>query len=485
MIVLDRTLGTPLYIQLYDALKIQIEQGFMPDGSKLPSIRSLADELDVSRNTVELAYRQLAAEGYVSSREGSRYRVDVGNHPFDLPSDALQQKKSDIPSRETLFDNFRQNKLDVSPTHKFSFDFSYGNRTEGSFPSRLWVSLVSEVLLSNPAGPAHYSDPFGEIELRALIAQNLKTTRGVNCDPEQVIIQAGTQEAVDALTVLFDASKDIVAMENPGYDGVRRVFENRKFTLIPIDTAFTTVRFRESLEASNATLAFLTPSNQFPTGKILSLENRLAAIEWAARSGAYLLEDDYCREYRYIGNPIPSLQSLDTYGRVIYLGTLSKMLSPALRISYLVLPVELLDVWRRVYSTYYCPVPWINQEALLHFGKDGHWDRYVRKAFVTYRCRRDLLIESLQKTMGDRISIIGGEAGLHVLVSVKDGRSQEELIQAAAREDVGIYATNNYWITPRNERPDHLRESVLVGFSAIPEDKIPQGIDRLCKAWFA
>ncbi|MBR2834569.1 MAG: PLP-dependent aminotransferase family protein [Coriobacteriales bacterium] len=491
MIVLDRSQETPLYIQLYEALKSEITSGAIEDGSKLPPIRTLADELDVSRNTVEMAYQQLTAEGYVTSRSGSRYRVENTNHTLHEPKDNMSKIRQTAGSTQSalkqaglLCGKTLQDECERSSEHQIEFDFAYGNRSEGSFPSRLWITLVSEALDYDQGASSRYSDPFGEIELRQIIAQNLNATRGVQCDPEQVIIQPGTQEAVDALTVLFDASYDTVAIENPGYDGVRRVFENRRFHLVPLDVASTPERFRESLEASNATIAFITPSNQFPTGKILPLDDRLAILKWAAQNGTYLLEDDYCREYRYVGNPIPSLQSLDTNGRVIYLGTLSKMLSPALRMSYIVLPHELLEVWQNVYSNYYCPVPWINQQALLLFGKQGHWDRYVRKAFVTYRTRRNILIDTLQATMGDRIQIIGGEAGLHVLVSTNDSRTQQELIQAAAEKGVGIYPTHQYWMTPYEDRPHHLRESVLVGFSAIQEDQISEGINRLKAAWF-
>lgn len=485
MIALDFESTVPLYQQIYESIRADIVSRSLPAGSRLSAIRRLAEDLQVARNTVEAAYMQLAAEGYVTSRAGSGYVVeDLDFDSLGEPDAAAHRAHNRAMRAIASPDRFSD-----EPFHRkeaFTYDFTYGNRPQGSFPASIWCALTDEALLSAGNKASGYGYGLGEPGLRRQIAQRVHVARGVNCTAEQVIIQPGTQAALSNLLTLFDPSRDKVAIEEPGYDGVASVFRNRGFSLAPLPVYALDAEerrnaaFCRALDESGAALAFCTPSNQFPTGITMPLSCRIHAIEWARRERAYILEDDYCREFRYESRPIPSLQSLDNHDRVVYMGTLSKVLSPALRMSYLVLPPALLERWHETFANYYCPVPWLSQETLRLFMEKGHWDRYTRKTMTAYRKRRNTLMESLEREMGGRVDVLGGTAGLHLLVRTRDSRGQKELIEAAKTRDVRVYATEKYWLG----QPHSMQDYVLVGFSSIECDLIPEGIRRLREAWF-
>lgn len=520
MISLDQNSRDPLYVQIYDSIRRDITENALKPGEKLMPIRKLAESLDVSRNTVENAYAQLLTEGYVTSRSGSGYVVR--NVDFSPLSEASVEKDRAAASRKTkqvtssaaigrvspsLTEEglsgrnaaehaaARSTKLtSLSPSENraphapaIEFDFTYGDRPRGSFPEVAWRKLTGDALFSVDSKANAYGDGLGEMELRAEIARRIHATRGVNCDPEQVVLQAGTQAALGNLLDLFDPMRDGVAIENPGYDGAMAVFRNRGFRITPLPVCPDTTEaqqdaFASSLYASGAKLTFCTPSNQFPLGMTMPLSMRVRLIKWAAERDGYILEDDYCREFRYTERPIPSLQSLDTRNRVIYMGTFSKVLSPALRMSYLVLPPQLLDRWREKFARHYCPVPWLSQKVLYLFMSEGYWDRYTRATMTAYHKRRNLLMECLQHEMGGKIEIFGGTAGLHLLVATHDGRCECELLTAAETAGVRVYPTSGYWM-PRHQT-DPCGRCVLVGFSSIEPELIPEGVHRLAQAWF-
>ncbi len=238
--------------------------------------------------------------------------------------------------------------------------------------------------------------------------------------------------------------------------------------------------FRADLEASGARLAYLTPSSQFPTCSVMPTDTREAVLKWAERHDAYLLEDDYCRDFRYRERSLPPLASMDRRGRVIYMGTFSKSLSPALRINYLVLPEPLRDRWREAFASSYSPVPWLNQQVLARFMTDGSWDRHLRRVQAKNRRKYETLTRVLRATMGNDVEMLENGTGLHLLVRVRDGRPQDELVRQAAEADVAVYPTKKYWTDPAR----HVSSTVLVGFSSIAEDDIEPGIRALAAAWF-
>lgn len=493
MITLDRADRRPLYQQVYEQFRDQIVDGTYAVGVRLPPIRRLADDLGISRNTVEAAYLQLSQEGYISSRTGSGFVVEALDLMPKSASDNLQEASQSFVQRlgqtSLWFNNAGTAGSDASSERgqerkqevTIEYDFTYGNLQNGSFPSQLWRKLTNEVLLGRDAYRlSTYTDSLGEKGLREQIAHMLHIHSGVNCHPAQVVVQAGTQAGLYNLLTLFDPLRDSIAMEEPGYDGARTVFENARFRIFPVPVWEGDDAFIEGLYNSHAQLAYVTPSNQFPTGKILQQRARQRLLKWASTEDAYIIEDDYCREFRYTARPLPSLQSLDRYERVIYMGTFSKALSPALRMSYLVLPPDLLFHWHKLFANHYPEVPWLSQAVLQSYMEQGHWDRHLRRSQARNKRKYRLLVGALNKYMGDRIDIVENGSGLHLLIGVLDGRGQTALIEAARQVGVGVYGTNRYWM-----RPDHpFRSHVLVGFSAIAEDRIEAGIERLALAWF-
>lgn len=455
--------ATPFYQQLFDQLRHDIESGARRAGSKLPSIRSLASDLGCARNTVEQAYHLLVQEGYVKSRPGSGYVVQ---------NVAYLQPTASAPACSALWGN---------PDRRLRYDFTYGNLEPGTFPASTWRAITDDILLSvESRGCDAYNDPYGEEDLRTAIAWRIATLRDINCTPSQVIVQGGTQTSVQNLLALFDGARDTVAMEDPGYDGVRSVIERTRFSIVPCRVSAGYDAFLADLENSGARLAYLTPSSQFPTCRIMPIEMREKVLAWAERADAYILEDDYCRDFRYRERSLPPLASMDTRGRVIYMGTFSKSLSPALRMNYLVLPEPLLARWRESFASSYSPVPWLNQKVLARFMTDGSWDRHLRRVQAKNRRKYDTLTGALREYMGDKVDVLECGTGLHLLVRVRDGRSQEKLIAEAAAADVAVYPTTKYWANPAH-RPDSV---VLVGFSSIAEDDIRPGIAALARAWF-
>jgi len=465
-----------LYLQIYEKFKREIMEGIYSAGQRLPSIRKTAEDLGVARNTIEAAYRQLLQEGFVSSRTGSGYTVEQINLNEGVFSKSVDESIEAFGSRE------RQLILGTQkPLRSYKYDFNHENLETDAFPCDTWRKLTSDALHGVEAGGAScYNDNQGDYLLRLNIVNHLRRSRGVSCFPEQVVIQAGTQASIQNLMQLFDPQVDTVAMEEPGYSGARLAFEQSRFKVIPCPIFQGTSFYIRSLFKSVAKLCYVTPSNQFPTGLILPMQARLQLLDWANTTNAYILEDDYCREFRYNVHPVPPLQSLDAYHRVIYMGTFSTTLSPALRMSCLILPPELLSQWKEHFSATHYSVPWFSQVVLRRFIEQGHWEKQTRRALAHNKQKYEALITALNTHMKGKIELIENGAGLHVLVRVKDGKSQDELILMAENQGVGIYGTNQYWMSesPGWESP------VLIGFSSIRKEDIEPGIQALAKAWF-
>lgn len=487
MITVDKTSPKPLYLQVFDSCRKEILSGTLHTGAKLPALRTLALDLGVSRNTtVEMAYRQLVQEGYVSSRPGAGYIVEE----LDLDEMLLAWQQTDeqpeaeaaaAPHEPGARRVHSSDGLDaLCAAYPIAYDFTYGDLPDESFPAELWRKLTSEALFGPEAAQAsRYGEDHGDRTLRTEIARRLAVARGVRCRPDQVIVQAGTQPALMKLARLFDAARDVVAMENPGFDGARIVFEEEGFAVEELAVDENGAWDIDALEASRAKLAFVTPSSQFPTGAVMTLATRQRLLSWAANRDAYIIEDDYCREFRYNALPLPALQSLDPHGRVVYMGTFSKALSPAVRMNYLVLPDGLLKRWNRVFAGFRNDVPWLSQAVVRALLQQGHWDRLLKRAQTRNKRKHAALTQALQKHLGRRIRIVQGGAGLHLLVATDDGRDQEELVEQAARAGVRVYGTRQYWM-----QGTETGEHVLVGFSRIDEADIEPGVRALARAWF-
>lgn len=463
----------PMYRQLYFQLRELVLSGRLPASSRLPRIRELAGMLGIARNTVEAAYRQLSVEGLVHAKRGVGYTV------AEIDLDALGahgqgQEGGSCGLSEKVEPNY------VSESDECSFSFTYGNRLAEEMPFDLWRMLANEALSQGPdRNAAIYTDPFGLPGLREQLANYLKRSRGIVCSPSQIVLQPGTQPALASIAMLFDERNRSMAIENPGYSEAFPLLETIGCRLTPIPVYEEDGVQVSSLQRSGASMYFCTPSNQYPLGFTMPLGTRLKIVDWARSNASYILEDDYCCEFRYDSAPIPSLFSLAP-DNVVYMGTFSKALTPAARMSYLVLPMGLMERWRQVYRFLPSPMPWLDQRVMELFFEKGHWDRYIRTTVRLFRKRRRVLAEAIDSYLGDRVDVLGQKAGMHVLVGDKENRPQSQLIELAKGRGVCVTETDRFWSTP-----DHpMSNYVMLGYSSIATEDIAEGVRSLAAAWY-
>lgn len=472
MLIIDKDTQIPLYEQLYDQLREQILSGSIPECSSLPSTRSLAKTLHVSRNTVESAYLQLYSEGYISSKARSGYRVEK------IESQHLKRvsvKRADGFEKQS--ESAHEQGLPMSP----GINFQYGRLRASDFPLQIFRKLINRMLLSSEADKfSTYSDRKGDPDLRAEIGKYIYESRGVRCQPEQIILCSGILSCLGLLSQLFLGNRNCVALEEPCYDTIRSLFANHRFDIVSIPVEKYGID-PDRLEQTSAKAVYVTPSHQFPTGVVMPVNKRLGLIEWAERNDAYIIEDDYDSELRYSSRPIPSMQSLDSKDRVVYLNTFSKSLAPGLRISFMVLPLPLLEEYQRRFSRYNCSVPWLEQKVLYEFMKEGHWNRHLRRINVSNKKRHDALINAITETMGAQVTIYGKNAGLHIILEVRNGMTEKELIEEACAAGVTVYPVSIHYADQRN----NTGSKVLIGFSSLSEEDIAKGIRILKTAWFS
>jgi len=427
--------------------------------------------LSVSKNTVTYAYQQLCSEGYITNRTRSGFYAQKLDNQFFNPAG----QKSKKPTCFTL-------ESGESDGHPFicKYDFQYGRLNPHDFPINLWRKLSNQLLsVPNLEKMVSYPDRMGEPGLRVEIMRYLRGSRGVVCSPDQIVISPGTQLSLSLLSRLLKQICSCIAMEDPGYDGARVVFRNNGLDIIPIGLEKGGIRLDE-LENSTAKAIYITPSRQFPTGEVMPIQKRIKLLEWAVKNKSVIIEDDYDSELRYAGRPIPSIQSIDTSGQVIYLGTFSKSLSPALRLSYMVLPEPMLKLYQETFERYNNFVPWLEQKIVEKFISQGHWERHLRKVRQANKKRHDILIRTIKATMGKKVMIHGINAGLHVILEFKDKVSEKNLIQKASDRGVVVYPVSKCWI--RTDR--YKKEMILLGYSGMDETDIIYGIQTLNEAWF-
>ncbi|MBA4538148.1 PLP-dependent aminotransferase family protein [Bacillus aquiflavi] len=459
---LDNEKKEPLYVQLYHYIREEIQTGNIAPGVKLPSKRKLAAHLGISQNTIETAYQQLNAEGYVKSE--LRKGVYVKKLAGDL-----------YPYSSRI--SFHNKKVTKNHDEQYKFDFSHGKVDLEHFPYSTWRKLTVQSLYEENSEIFFNGDPKGDTNLREEIAQYVFQSRGVTCSPEQIMIGAGTQYLLRLLTMLI-GKESIYAMEDPGFHRTRAVFkhENVKTISIPLDEEGISLKH---LEESRANAVYITPSHQFPFGTIMPINRRLELLKWAEAKGRYIIEDDYDGEFRYIGKPIPSLQGLDFKDSVIYLGTFSKSLIPSIRLSYAVLPTALVNQYDQHLTIYKQTVSRLHQHTLFLFMKNGHWKSHLNKMRNVYRKKQHMLVASIKKYIGNKATIIGEKSGLHILLQVHNQMSELELIKNALKKKVKIYPTSIYYEQYKADKP-----MVLLGFGGLSETEIDEGIKLLKDAWF-
>lgn len=463
MPIWDYSKNTPLYVQLYEYIKHEIQIGTIEPQAKLPSKRKLASCLGISQNTIQSAYDQLCAEGYLESKP--RVGIFVARLEGDLLCNLQLSNKSDENIK--LKDNF-----------KHLIDFSSGNVDIDYFPYSIWRKLTTQCLYSDQGEFLLVGESQGEECLRKEISKYLFQSRGVRCIPEQIIIGAGLQYLMLLLCMLLGKDYEY-AIENPGYNKVRNVFIDQGIDACSISIDENGICIEE-LRKSSARVVYVTPSHQYPFGMIMPVSRRLELLKWCEEKDGYIIEDDYDSEFRYEGKPIPSLQGLDRNDKVIYMGTFSKSLIPSIRISYLALPQKLVKKYQEHFKMYKQTVSRLHQNTLYRFMKEGYFSSHINKMRKLYRKKRAILLSAIDKHMKEKIEIIGANSGLHILLKVKNGMTEKELIQSAHKMQIKIYPTSIYYAEcVSSEFP-----LILLGFGGLTEMQIEEGIQILKKAWF-
>lgn len=462
-IVFNEENGEPLYFQLYQSIKLEIESGRISAGEKLPSKRKLATHLHISQTTVETAYEQLLAEGYIESIPRKGFYVK------EIQYDLFESRKA--------VSNSKENKPKMSVKAQI-IDFSHGLIALEAFPYSIWRKLSVESLYDEASSLFLNGERQGEVGLREELANYLYQSRGVKCGPEQIIIGAGTQYLISLLTMII-GRYSVFSMEDPGFHRTRETFKDQGVLLksIPLDRDGIHIG---KLYESKARVTYVTPSHQFPNGMVMPIQRRGELLQWAIDSNGYIIEDDYDGEFRYKGKPIPSLQGLDTSGHVVYLGTFSKSLIPSIRISYMVLPSSLLERYKMHFPIYKQTVSRLHQHTLEQFMKNGHWERHLNRMRTVYRKKQHSLIEAITKYMESQVKVIGADSGLHILLEVENDMSEIELIERAAEYGVRVYPTSVYY---ELREPD-ISPMILLGFGGLTDQEIVQGIQLLREAWF-
>lgn len=462
MFYINRESKEPIYQQLYSQFIKQISSGQLAAGEKLPSTRNLSKTLCISINTVKTVYFQLTLEGYVSNRPGAGYYIEK------IPIDQFGCTAS-IDSVIKPIE--RKNE------HVYRFDLQYGDLDAESFPIELWQRYTKEVLYShNIKQIMKYGDPRGEDELRYQIARYLQSTRGVNCSPEQIIITCGMQYSLGVVAHLL--GDEVIAFENPGYSIARKEFLNHRLKVLPIPILKDGIDLGV-LEQSGAGLVYTTPSHQFPMGFVMPISKRLQLLAWSGKYNAYIIEDDYDCELRYHNQPIPAMQGISNSNRVIYMGTFSKLLSPSLRISYLVLPPELSERYNSVFEGTFSQCSWLQQKVLANFMKDGHWERQIRR-MVTGNCKKhDLILNGLRKILPDSVQIHGVNAGTHFMLEFPEKVDIYHMLNRATEQNIKLYTAQDCWIGAENFK----HNMILLGYTGLKIEAIPQMLVYLEKAW--
>jgi len=462
----------PISRQVYLGLRGAIVQGTFRPGDRLPATRDLAEQLGVSRTVVLFAYDQLLSEGFVEGRPGSgTYASNIFNANPRTAADSARLRLSGFgkaaaaASSTVDFPKRRQTSL--------RYDFAYRRSGVDEFPFEVWRRILMRRARKASVRHFDYGPAAGSLALREAIAIHLRRSRAAVCDASQVIIVNGSQQALDLAARVLMERGDSVVVEDPQYQGAREVFRAAGARLHPVSVD------RDGLNPAklprSARIAFVTPSHQFPTGAILPLARRLALLEWAKKADAVVIEDDYDGEFRYEGQPVESMQGLDTEGRVIYLGTFSRTIFPALRIGYLIAPKSLVPAFTS--GKWLCDrhTATLEQETLAEFISSGAYERHLRRTRRANAVRRAALLEATHKYLRE-VEVTGDGSGTHVVLWPNPSISEEDLIARAAIQDVGVYGIAKYFLkTPKNP-------GLMLGYSGMNDEQIREGVRRLAKA---
>lgn len=465
--------GAPLFSQVYAGLRGAILAGVLPAGGRLPSTRDLADQLGVSRTVVLLAYDQLLAEGFAEGRRGSGTYV--------APSLLRGPAKPSAKPAAVRLSRFGEAASQAAATLSFPdrtrrrprYDFAFGRSDTNLFPFEAWRRILMRHAAQVHLRELDYGPAAGVQSLRDAICSHVRRSRAVVCDPSEVIVVNGAQQALDLIARVLVEPGEPVVIEEPHYQGTREVLRAAGARLLPARVD------RHGLDPgclpAGAKLAFVTPSHQFPTGAILPLSRRLALLEWARRKNAVIVENDYDGEFHYEGHPIESLQGLDAGERTIYVGTFSRTIFPALRIGYLIVPKSL--------ATAFTTAKWLcdqhsatlEQSALAEFIGSGLYERHLRRVRRRNAGRRAVLLNALGKHLADRVEVTGDGSGAHIVLWPRKRISEAQAIARAAALDVGINGISHCYL---GAPP---RTGLILGYANLNEREIREGIFRLAR----
>ncbi len=474
LISVDRRASEPLYQQIYESFRNTIIRDGLRPGELVPSTRSLARALGISRLPILNAYSKLLAEGYFETRVGAGTFI-----ASSLPGRANARITKYAPSTSRGKRQISNNAASLPPYERPSWAESLGPFQVGQpdlhkFPIEIWLKLVARYSRRIRVKALQYGDAMGLTRLREAIATYVRTSRGVRCGAEQIMIVSGSQQALDLATrVLLDA-RTAAWVEEPGYWLVHRVLQSAGCRAVPVPVDSNGLIVAAGIKLNRkARAAFVTPSHQYPLGVTMSATRRLELMEWAQKAGAWIIEDDYDSEYRFDGMPIASLQGLDRNARVIYIGTFSKIMFPSLRLGYIIIPPDLVErfaAMRQVLDL--CP-PHLTQAVMADFIREGHFARHIRRMRPIYAERRRVLMGELERELGDQLQIVGDEAGMHLATFLAGNRNDREIAAKAARQSLCLSSLSSLYLGSASRR------GFVLGFGNAKANEISQAVRHL------
>ena len=465
MIPLDTKSLTPLYQQIEEYLKQVIQEGRLVAGMRLPSSRALSANLLVSRSTIETAYDQLVAEGYIEPVAYKGYYVcEIEGIYFQKAEYTKQNnpEKTEIKQRRKL--------------QKYRYDFALNGIAPESFPTHTWKQLAKQVLSDSTEEIFAQGNPYGEDSFREAIAEYLYHARGVKCEKSQILVGAGNDYLLMVLATLFECNKK-VAMENPTYLSAWYDLKHTGCSVCTVKSDEMGICIEE-LEKTGADVVYVMPSHQFPMGTVMPLKRRMELLRWADENQTYIIEDDYDSEFRYKGKPIPALQGFDKNERVIYIGTFSKSIAPSIRISYMALPKKLMRYYQSRYP-FAVTISKVDQKIVELFLRNGHYERHLNRMRRLYKSKHDWILRWVKEEMSEICSCFGEHAGIHLLLRFHNGISEDEAVERAKSAGIRVYGLSEFFVQEKKET----EAVVLIGYATLTEEEIKEALQILSRIW--